>query len=128
MSVLSCGISSRASDQTEGLSLASADGVRISRYLRPFKSGDFQLMSQLRSSRQESLGVVPAKRVSGTDTFLGRYFSLDSERYLRVGAGDTSPPIVLRRCKIFALMARWHMWETRAWGSFWNALNRAPLQ
>ena len=36
----------------------------------PFKSGDFQLVVHLWSSRHESQGVVPLKRVSGINVYV----------------------------------------------------------
>src|SRR6266702_483972 len=110
MSISSCGISSRASSQIARLGLTFVESVNIWRFLRPFKSGDVQLMLQLQSSRQESLGVVPPKTLSGTNTRDGnalcRYFSLDSERYSRVGAGEASPSSILRRFTGSALTPR----------------------
>src|SRR6266702_864029 len=126
--VFSCGISSRASNQTARPGLALSDSLSISRLLRPFKRGDFQLMSHLQSLRQESLGVVPSKSVSGTVTRNVGNMGRDSERYSRRGAGEVSPRSVLRSSKNSAITLRWHMWETWVWSSCWNALNRAPSQ
>ena len=128
LSVISWGISSSTPNQTASFGLAFADGLIISRYLSPFKSGDFQLMFQLVSFRQESLGVKPSTRVSEMNNrFLvfRRPRREESKRYSRVGASDTSPLSILWRWTGFALVVRWRMWGTHAWTHAWNSFRNA---
>ena len=57
----SCGISRRAFNHSKESGHAIGGGSRISRYLRPFKSGESQPMSKSQSLRDESLGADPPK-------------------------------------------------------------------
>ena len=118
VSVFSSGISASASNQIARFGIDPSNGLIISRYLRLLKSGHFQLMLQWRSFSQESLGAEPSKRVSGIDT--SSPSAEESERYSRVGAGDSSALIVLRISAHSALMLRWRMREMHAWSSFRN--------
>jgi hypothetical protein len=98
--LLSCDISSRASNQSARLGLTRSDGERISRCLRLFKSGDFQLMLHLRISRQESLrGGATEKSVRDSVlvmvSWAGSSRRMNSERHSRVGAGEASRSSVL---------------------------------
>ena len=60
-------------------------GPQISRVRNPLRRGDFQLMLQPISRRCESLGEVPLKRVSGTET-LDEIDVFDTAKYSRAGA------------------------------------------
>jgi hypothetical protein len=90
----SFGILFRASNHTVKFSLASTDGVM-------FERGNLQLMSQLRTSRQDGLGVVSLKRVleKGISNPMCLAYSSrqNSERYSRVGAGDTNQVLRVHR-------------------------------
>ena len=92
-SLSSCGISSRASSQS--VRRGASDNLLISRFLSPLRSGDFQLISQLLSQRDESLGAAPSNRVSGTDA--RDVLPAESERVSRMGAGNMSPSSILLR-------------------------------
>ena len=95
VSVLNSDISVSVSNQTVSFGREYTAWLSISRYLRPFDSGQngrSQLIPQSRSFKQESLGAEPSQKGIKMCALL---VVETSEKYSRVEAGDPSVSSVL---------------------------------